>query len=66
MGDYKSSFNIVERRNFNPASEEDLKELGFFVMNRKWKSGCPFYLEFPYSDIPAMCMAKYTEHSLGQ
>ena len=65
MGDYKSKFNIVERRNFNPESEEDLMELGFFVKNRKWKNGCPFHLEFPYSDVPAMCMAKYTEHSLG-
>jgi hypothetical protein len=65
MGDYKSKFNIVERRNFNPESEEDLMELGFFVKNKKWKNGCPFHLEFPYSDVPAMCMAKYTEHSLG-
>jgi hypothetical protein len=65
MGDYKSKFNIVERRNFNPESYEDLMELGFFVKNRKWKNGCPFHLEFPYSDVPAMCMARYTEHSLG-
>jgi hypothetical protein len=65
MGDYKSKFNIVERRNFNPESHEDLMELGFFVKNRKWKNGCPFHLEFPYSDVPAMCMARYTEHSLG-
>ena len=65
MGDYKSKFNIVERRNFNPESEEDLMELGFFVKNKKWKNGCPFHLEFPYSDVPAMCMARYTEHSLG-
>jgi hypothetical protein len=65
MGDYKSKFNIVERRNFNPESYEDLMELGFFVKNKKWKNGCPFHLEFPYSDVPAMCMAKYTEHSLG-
>lgn len=65
MGDYKSKFNIVERRNFNPESYEDLMELGFFVKNRKWKNGCPFHLEFPYSDVPTMCMARYTEHSLG-
>lgn len=65
MGDYKSKFNIVERRNFNPESYEDLMELGFFVKNKKWKNGCPFHLEFPYSDVPAMCMARYTEHSLG-
>jgi hypothetical protein len=65
MGDYKSKFNIVDRRNFNPDAEEDLMELGFFLKNKKWKNGCPFHLEFPYSDIPAMCMAKYTEHSLS-
>ncbi len=65
MGDIKSKFNIRERRNFDPANKKDLAELGYFIKNKKWREGCPFTLEHPYEDIPFMCMAKYTEHSLG-
>ena len=64
MGDLKSKSNVRTRRNFNPANKQDLAELGFFLKNRKWREGCPFNLEHPYEDIPFMCMAKYTEHSL--
>lgn len=65
MGDYKLKTAIRERRSFDPANKQDLEELGYFMKNKKWKNGCPFRLEFAYSDVPAMCMAKYTEHSLG-
>ena len=49
---------------FDPANEQHLKQLGYFIKNRKWQSGCPFYLEAPYLDIPAMCSAKYLEYML--
>jgi hypothetical protein len=65
MGDIKNKTNARKRRKFDPSNQEDLKDLGYFVKNKKWRDGCPFYLEFPYSDIPAMCMIKYTEYSLG-
>lgn len=65
MGDYKSKMVLGTRRSFDPANKQDLDELGYFIKNKKWKNGCPFHLEFPYSDVPAMCMAKYTEHSLA-
>lgn len=61
---YKSMAGVRERRQFDPANKKDQEELGFFIKNKKWRDGCPFFLEFPYSDIPAMCMARYTEYSL--
>jgi hypothetical protein len=52
------------RRNFDPSKIEDLRELKYFKENLTWKSGCPFYLEDPFLEIPAMCMSKYTDYML--
>jgi len=52
------------RRNFDPSNVNDLKELKYFKEYHTWKEGCPFYLEDPFLEIPAMCMSKYTDHML--
>jgi hypothetical protein len=52
------------RREFNPARNEDLIELKYFKDKGKWKSGCPFYLEDPFIDVPAMCASKFTDFML--
>jgi hypothetical protein len=52
------------RREFNPASNEDLLELKYFKDNGKWKSGCPFFLEDPFIEVPAMCASKFTDYML--
>lgn len=52
------------RRNFDPANVNDLKELKYFKEHHTWKEGCPFYLEDPFLEIPAMCMSNYTDHML--
>jgi hypothetical protein len=54
------------RRSFSPANIEDLKELKYFKEHGKWRSGCPFYLEDPYVEIPVMCDAKYTNFMLSK
>lgn len=53
-----------QRRRFDPNKKEDLDELRFFLKNNKWKKGCPFFVEDPWEDIPAMCRDKYTRHML--
>lgn len=58
--------NFAPRRDFNPSSVEDLQELKYFKDNGKWKSGCPFYLEDPFIEVPAMCYTKYTHYMLGK
>jgi hypothetical protein len=61
---FRRSFN--PRREFDPANKKDLLELKFFKKNGKWKNGCPFYLEDPYIEVPAMCESKFTNHMLDK
>lgn len=58
--------NLVQRRDFDPTKAEDLKELKYFKDNGKWKSVCPFYLEDPFVEVPAMCESKFTDYMLSK
>jgi hypothetical protein len=60
---FRRSFN--PRHEFDPSKKEDLLELKFFKDNGKWKNGCPFYVEDPFIEVPAMCYYKYTEYMLS-
>ena len=64
MDSSNSKFTVRKHRNFDPANQQDLTELGFFIKNKKWREGCPFKLEQPYENVPVMCMVKYAEHCL--
>lgn len=57
--------NTRQRVTFDPANADHLAELKFYITNTKWKTGCPFYLEHPYVEIPAMCAQRFLEHSLA-
>jgi len=59
---YTRTYN--PRRTFNPASMQDLRELKHFIETHSWKEACPFELEEPFLEIPAMCMSKYTGYML--
>jgi hypothetical protein len=59
---FRRSFN--PRREFDPASKQDLQEFKYFKKTGKWKNGCPFYLEDPFIEIPAMCESKFTTYML--
>jgi len=61
---FRRSYN--PRREFDPSSKADLLELKYFKDNGKWKNGCPFYIEDPFIEVPAMCYYKYTEYMLSQ
>ena len=58
--------NFHQRRRFDPTNAEDLAELKFFLENNHWRNVCPFYAEYPWEDIPAMCKDKYSAHMLSQ
>ena len=62
LSTFRRSFN--PRREFNPADKKDLAEFKFFKQKGKWKNGCPFYLEDPFVEIPAMCESKFTNYML--
>lgn len=63
---YTKLTGVIDRRLFDPAKKNDLLELKYFMLNGKWKQGCPFYQEYPWEDIPAMCKDKYTAHQLAK
>ena len=56
---------LRQRRLFDPTSAEDLKELKHYIDTNQWISGCPFFLEDEWDNIPVMCMHKYARHMLG-
>jgi hypothetical protein len=62
LSTFRRSFN--PRREFNPADKKDLLEFKHFKQKGKWKNGCPFYLEDPFVEIPAMCESKFTRYML--
>lgn len=57
---------VIHRRFFDPSKKDDLKELKFFIENGRWKGVCPFHLEEPYLEIPAMCERKFAQHQLSK
>lgn len=58
--------NVVQRRLFDPSKKEDLAQLKHYIDHNHWIGNCPFYLQEPWDNIPAMCMHKYAEYSLSQ
>lgn len=57
--------NNKRRVRFDPSNKDHVAELKFFRVNGKWKNGCPFYLEDPFLEIPAMCYQRLAEHSFA-
>jgi hypothetical protein len=57
-------FKLYQRRAFEPSSKEDLKIARKFFHDNKWEYGCPFFLEWPYLDIPSMLKDKITQYTL--
>lgn len=63
---YSSLTTFHVRRKFDPSKKEDLRELKFFIENDKWRNNCPFLIEYPWEEIPAMCMEKYAAYMLAK
>jgi len=59
------TFSENRRRRFDSTKKADLAELAYFRKHNQWKNGCPFYLEWPYTDIVSMCLLKYTDRMLA-
>ena len=56
--------NLYQRHQFDPSSNDDLKIVRKFLHDNKWESNCPFYLEWPYLDIPTMLKDRITKYTL--
>ena len=49
---------------FEPGSKDDMQVAGKFFHSNKWEDGCPFFLEWPYLDIPSMLKDRITKYTL--
>jgi hypothetical protein len=63
---YSKLNNFHARRRFDPDKKQDLHELKYFLEHTTWKHGCPFFLEDPSEDIPAMCKDKFALSKLSK
>ena len=53
------------KRVFNPTNRKDLAVYKNFIENKTWGLvGCPFVLEFPYTEVPAMVSNKIAAHAV--
>jgi hypothetical protein len=43
---------------FDVDNKVHLKEVGYFMKYNKWRNRCPFFLEHPYTNVPAMIKDK--------
>lgn len=55
----------VQRREFDPSNINDQEELRHYLNYNRWKNGCPFFESDGYTDIPSMCMNKFSKWSLN-
>lgn len=57
---------INKRNIFDPSFEDDIKVVKHFLKTGSWgNAGCPFFLEWPYLDIPSMLKDKITRYTLS-
>lgn len=57
---------LYNKRHFDVRSARDLREYRAFLETGTWgKDGCPFVVEYPYSNIPDMIKNQVLETYLG-
>ena len=67
MVNYRKSKLIPRTRvHFDPANKKHVLDFARFVKYDNWKEGCSYYLEDPYTNIPAMIQAKIADHALAK
>lgn len=51
--------------NFEPSNKNHMKMVKDFFRDNKWgEQGCPFYLDWPYADMPYMLKTKIADFYL--
>ena len=60
--DYKLSHKIWQKRFFDPSKKDDVLEYKYFLDNDRWKTNCPFILEWPHLTITDMIRTQLIEH----
>lgn len=67
MAGYRKSVLTQKTRvYFNPANRNHIVDFAKFIKYNGWKNGCSYYLEDPYTDIPAMIRAKIADYTVSK
>lgn len=61
---FRVSTAVWDHRAFDPGRSEDLAEYKYFLQKQAWRDSCPFFLEWPFSNIPEMIEHKIVRHHL--
>lgn len=61
---FKVSSHYWAKHIFDPTDPTDLAEYAYFLQNNKWKDGCPFILEWPFSNIISMVEDKFIKRHI--
>ena len=60
--EHKLSHKIWTKRFFEASSKEDVKEYKYFLENGRWKTNCPFILEWPHLTVTDMIRTQLIDH----
>ncbi len=55
---FKLSHHHWSKRLFDPTSAQDLSEYHDFLLNSRWRDGCPFIVEWPFLTVTEMIKHK--------
>jgi hypothetical protein len=66
MSNYRKSVLTGKTRiAFDPRNKKHMLDFAKFVKYNNWKEGCSYYLEQPFTDIPAMIRSKIADNTLA-
>lgn len=51
---------------FDATNADHLKIYNTYLKTKRWSEGCPFHLEWPYSNIPVMIERKIIDNYLDE
>jgi hypothetical protein len=60
--EFKLSHKIWHKRFFEPSKKEDILEYKYFLEQGRWKTNCPFILEWPYLTVTDMIRSHLIEY----
>ena len=59
-------YTVNPKIKFNVSNPEHLKIYNKFLKTKRWQEGCPFDLEWPYTNIPVMIERKIIDFYLDE
>jgi hypothetical protein len=62
---FKLSQQVWHKRTFDPACAEDLRVYQDFLINSRWKNGCPFIIEWPFLTVVDLIKHKIVKQHIA-